>query len=144
MFSTLPKALFSFWVTFILYSANAFNLDWSKILLFGKELYNFLFLRNSPFMIIRFMSFRWYSRLLLVLSCDSRWYSRLLLALSCDSRWYSRVLLALSCDSRWCSRLLLVLSCDSRWYSRLLLVLSCDSKNHRTTLEEGGCTTVSS
>ena len=37
-FSTHPNLNFNFWVTFILSSANAFNLDWSKILLFGKEL----------------------------------------------------------------------------------------------------------
>ena len=46
MFSTLPKSNFNFWVTFILSSANAFNLDQSKNLSFGKELktiyvYNF-------------------------------------------------------------------------------------------------------
>ena len=33
MFSTLPDAVFSFWVTFILSSANAFNLDQSKMFL---------------------------------------------------------------------------------------------------------------
>ena len=38
MFSTVPRAYFSFCVTFILSSVNALNLDWSKILLFGKEL----------------------------------------------------------------------------------------------------------
>ena len=38
MFSTLPKINFNFLVTFILLFANALNLDWSKILLFGKEL----------------------------------------------------------------------------------------------------------
>ena len=36
--STLPKANFSFRVTLILSSANAFNFDKSKILLFAKEL----------------------------------------------------------------------------------------------------------
>ena len=40
MFSTLPETNFNFSVTFILLSANAFNLDQSKILLFGKELNN--------------------------------------------------------------------------------------------------------
>ena len=35
MFSTLSKTNFNFSVTFILLSANAFNLDQSKILLFG-------------------------------------------------------------------------------------------------------------
>ena len=38
MFSTLLKTNFNFWVTFILLSANAFNLDQPKILLFGKAL----------------------------------------------------------------------------------------------------------
>ena len=38
MFFTLPKANFSFLLTFMLLSANAFNLDKSKILLCGKEL----------------------------------------------------------------------------------------------------------
>ena len=38
MFSTLSKRNFSFSVTFILSSANAFNLDQSEILSFGKEL----------------------------------------------------------------------------------------------------------
>ena len=37
MFSTLLKTNFIFWVTFILSSANDFNLDWSTILLRGKE-----------------------------------------------------------------------------------------------------------
>ena len=38
MFSTCPKTNFNFSVTFILSSTNAFNLDQSKNLLFGKEL----------------------------------------------------------------------------------------------------------
>ena len=38
MFSTLPKTNFYFSVTFILSSANAFNLEQSKILSFGKGL----------------------------------------------------------------------------------------------------------
>ena len=38
MFSTLPKTNFNFSVTFIVLSANTFNLDQSKILLFGKGL----------------------------------------------------------------------------------------------------------
>ena len=38
MFSTLSKTNFSFSVTFTLSSANAVNLDQSKILSFGKEL----------------------------------------------------------------------------------------------------------
>ena len=38
MFSSLRKANFNSLVTFILSSANAFNLDLSKILAFGKEL----------------------------------------------------------------------------------------------------------
>ena len=38
MFSTISKANFNFRVTFILSSANALNLDLSKVLLFGKEL----------------------------------------------------------------------------------------------------------
>ena len=38
MFSTLPKTNFNFSVAFNLLSANAFNLDQSKILLCGKEL----------------------------------------------------------------------------------------------------------
>ena len=37
-FFFLPKTNLNFLVTFILSSANAFSLDWSKILLFGKEL----------------------------------------------------------------------------------------------------------
>ena len=36
MFSTLPKANFNFSAKCILLSANAFNLDQSKYLLFGK------------------------------------------------------------------------------------------------------------
>ena len=39
MFSTLPRKKFNFSVTFILSSASVFNLDQSKNLLFGKELY---------------------------------------------------------------------------------------------------------
>ena len=38
MFSTLLKTNFNFTVAFILLSANALNLDQSKILSFGKEL----------------------------------------------------------------------------------------------------------
>ena len=38
MFPTLPETEFSFSVTFILSSANAFNLDQSNILLSGKGL----------------------------------------------------------------------------------------------------------
>ena len=38
MFSTLPKAYFSFWVTFNLSSANSFNFNKSTILSFSKEL----------------------------------------------------------------------------------------------------------
>ena len=38
MFSTLPKSNFNFSLTPILLSANVFNLDWFKILSFGKEL----------------------------------------------------------------------------------------------------------
>ena len=38
MFSTIPKTNFNFSVTFVLSSANAFNLDKSKILSYGKEL----------------------------------------------------------------------------------------------------------
>ena len=38
MFSTLPYTNFNFSATFILSSANAFNLGWSKMLPFGKEL----------------------------------------------------------------------------------------------------------
>ena len=37
MFSTVPKTNFNFSVTFILLSANAFNLEESKILTFGKR-----------------------------------------------------------------------------------------------------------
>ena len=40
MFSMHPKKEFCFQVTFILLSANAFNLDKFKILSFGKELNN--------------------------------------------------------------------------------------------------------
>ena len=36
-FLPLPKQI-QFFVTFFLLSANALNLDWSKILVFGKEL----------------------------------------------------------------------------------------------------------
>ena len=39
MFSTLPYTNFSFSVTYILLSANAFNFLWSKILLYGKGLW---------------------------------------------------------------------------------------------------------
>ena len=38
MFSTLLKTNFNFLITFILLSASSFNLDSSKVLLFGKEL----------------------------------------------------------------------------------------------------------
>ena len=38
MFSILPKTDFNFSVTFILLSANAFNLNQSEILSFGKEI----------------------------------------------------------------------------------------------------------
>ena len=38
MFSTCPKSNFNFYVIFILSSANDFNLDQSKNLLFGKGL----------------------------------------------------------------------------------------------------------
>ena len=38
MFSTLPNTNFNFSFTFTLSSANVFNLNESKILLFGKEL----------------------------------------------------------------------------------------------------------
>ena len=38
MFSTHPKTYFNFLITFILPSANALNLDQSKILSLGKEL----------------------------------------------------------------------------------------------------------
>ena len=38
MFSTFHKTNIKFSVTFILSSAHAFNLDWSKISWFGKEL----------------------------------------------------------------------------------------------------------
>ena len=41
MFSTLPKTNLIFSVTFILSSANAFNLDQSTILSFGKELMHY-------------------------------------------------------------------------------------------------------
>ena len=38
LFSTLTKTNFNFFVTFNLSAANAFNLDQSQNLLFGKEL----------------------------------------------------------------------------------------------------------
>ena len=38
MFSSIPKTNFNCLVAFILLSASSLNLDWSKILLFGKEL----------------------------------------------------------------------------------------------------------
>ena len=38
MFSILTITNFAIWVTFNLSSANAFNMDWSKILLFSKVL----------------------------------------------------------------------------------------------------------
>ena len=41
MFSTLSKTEIIIWATFILSSANAFNLVTSRILSFGKELKNF-------------------------------------------------------------------------------------------------------
>ena len=40
MFSFLPKTNLKFSVSVTLWSANAFNLDWSKILQYGKELKN--------------------------------------------------------------------------------------------------------
>ena len=39
-FFTLPSTNFNFSVANFLSSANAFNLDWSKFLSFGKELYS--------------------------------------------------------------------------------------------------------
>ena len=48
MFSTLPETNFNFWVTFILSSANAFNLDQYTNLLFGKELKAVLIQHHSP------------------------------------------------------------------------------------------------
>ena len=48
MFSILSETNLNFLVTFILLSAKAFNLDWFKILPFGKELNNiFLKLDDS-------------------------------------------------------------------------------------------------
>ena len=47
MFSNLSKTNFKFWVTFILSSANALNLDQSKLLLFGKELRHVHSIRHS-------------------------------------------------------------------------------------------------
>ena len=44
MFSTLRKINFKFSVTFILSSADAFNLDKPKILSFGNELNAFQFI----------------------------------------------------------------------------------------------------
>ena len=38
MFSTLPKPNFNYSLTFILLSVNAFDLDHSKFLSYGKEL----------------------------------------------------------------------------------------------------------
>ena len=51
MFSILPKTNFIFSVTFILPSANAFNFNKSKIMLFGKEL-NHTF-EGSVFLLMR-------------------------------------------------------------------------------------------
>ena len=48
MFSTVPKTNFKFLVTFILLSANAFNLDRSKILSVGKELGNYGIVYTYP------------------------------------------------------------------------------------------------
>ena len=47
MFSTLPKTIFNFSVTFILSSTNVFNLDHPKIMSFGKELHK-PFIYNPP------------------------------------------------------------------------------------------------
>ena len=52
MFSTLHKTNFKFSVTFILLSANAFDLDKPKILSFGNELRRILF--NSVLMVVAF------------------------------------------------------------------------------------------
>ena len=49
MFSILPEANFKFLVTFVLLSAKAFNLDQSKFLSFGKELYNTLWEKETLF-----------------------------------------------------------------------------------------------
>ena len=51
--STLPNTNFSFWVTIILSSANAFNLVKAKILLFGKELTS-LFTEHITYLQITF------------------------------------------------------------------------------------------
>ena len=48
MFSILPKTYFNFSFTFILSSANALNLDQSKILLFGKDLVKSNSLPHNP------------------------------------------------------------------------------------------------
>ena len=47
-FSILPRTNFVIWVTFNLLSANAFNKDWSKILLFAKELRSNCTEENDP------------------------------------------------------------------------------------------------
>ena len=63
MFSTRPKTNFSFWVTFILLSANAFNLGQSINLSFGKELTLYLTYQYfydpwaKPFWLIDWMVF---------------------------------------------------------------------------------------
>ena len=41
MFSILSRTNFAIWITFNLSSVNAFNLDWSKILSFGKKILSF-------------------------------------------------------------------------------------------------------
>ena len=51
MFSPLPKTSFDFLFKFILSSANAFNMDQSKILSLGKELSHIYFVMCKVFQI---------------------------------------------------------------------------------------------
>ena len=66
MFSVLSRTVFSIWITFNLPSENALNLDWSKILSFGKGLMVIWHASHSNKFLIQF-SFKLYEDWLVVL-----------------------------------------------------------------------------
>ena len=57
MFSTLPKTNFSFIVALVLSFACALNLDWPKILFFGKELNIYKKVNNQHFLLFQLFFF---------------------------------------------------------------------------------------
>ena len=66
MFSTLPKTIFSFLLTFILSSVLAFIFDKSTILFYGKELT--LSLTNLGFYVTSLLKTQWQKEIMLVIS----------------------------------------------------------------------------